>query len=132
MYYKRVKIFVALIAILLLVCVLRIIDMQLLPDSSLQDAIAELKQGQSRQLKTVRGKILDRKEQVLAVDEPRFKLSIEYKLCCLLDERVRKARLLKAARAENSETVLPKVQKELEEGLENLQNIINKCTRFGP
>jgi penicillin-binding protein 2 len=130
MYDKRVKIFIALVAIMLLVCVLRIIDMQLLPDSSLQDAIAELKQGQSWQLKTVRGKILDRNERILAVDEPRFQLSIEYKLCCLLDERVRRARLLKAARGVNAETALPKVQEKLQSDLENLRNIINKCTSF--
>ncbi len=131
MYDKRVKIFVAVSAVLLLICILRLIDMQLLPDSSLQDAISELKQGQARQLQTIRGQILDRKERILAVDEPRFLLSIEYKLSCFLDERVTKARLLKAARQDNSETALPKVQKEIKTDLENLQHIISKCTRFG-
>jgi len=131
MYDKRVKIFIAIITVLLLVCVMRLVEMQLLSDSSLQDDIAELKRGQSRQLKTVRGKILDRKERDLAIDEPRFQLSIDYKLSCLLDERVRKARLLRAARQDNSETALPKIRKEQQAGIENLQQIINKCTRFG-
>jgi penicillin-binding protein 2 len=131
MYDKRVKIFVVISSALLLICILRLIDMQLLSDSSLQDAISELRQGQARQLKTIRGKILDRKGQVLAVDEPRFLLSIDYKLSYLLDERVRKARILRAARQSNSETTLPKVRKELQSGVENLQQIINKCTRFG-
>ncbi len=131
MYDKRVKIFIAIITVLLLVCVMRLVEMQLLSDSSLQDDIAELKRGQSRQLKTVRGKILDRKGRDLAVDEPRFQLSIDYKLSCLLDERVRKARLLRAARQDNSETALPKIRKEQQAGVENLQQIISKCTRFG-
>lgn len=131
MYDKRVKIFVIVIGLLLLVCVLRLVQMQLLADSSLQDAIAELQQGKAHQLKTVRGTILDRKGKVLAVDEPRFQLCIEYKLSRFLDERVARARLLRAAKQNNAEAALPKVQKELQAGLENLQQVIEKCTRFG-
>ena len=131
MYDKRVKIFVIVIGLLLLVCVLRLVQMQLLADSSLQDAIAELQQGKAHQLKTVRGTILDRKGKVLAVDEPRFQLCIEYKLSRFLDQRVARARLLRAAKQNNAEAALPKVQKELQAGLENLQQVIEKCTRFG-
>jgi len=131
MYDNRVKIFVILSVLLLLACVLRLIQMQLLADSSLQNAIAELKQGKAVQLKTIRGKILDRKGRILAADDLRFQLSIEYKLSCFLDERVRRARLQKAARQDNSDKVLPKVQEELQTGLENLQLVIEKCTHFG-
>jgi penicillin-binding protein 2 len=131
MYDKRVKIFVIVIGLLLLVCVLRLVQMQLLADSSLQDAIAELQQGKAHQLKTVRGTILDRKGKVLAVDEPRFQLCIEYKLSRFLDQRVARARLLRAAKQNNAEAALPKVQKQLQAGLENLQQVIEKCTRFG-
>jgi len=55
---------------MLLMCVLRLAQMQLLADSGLQDEIAKLKQqrGSSRQLKTVRGRILDRNGNVLAAD----------------------------------------------------------------
>ncbi len=90
MYSKRIKIFVILSAALLLICVLRLAQMQLLSDSLLQERIAELKlqRGRYRQLKTVRGKILDRKAAVLAMDEPRFYLCISYELGCLADERV--------------------------------------------
>ena len=131
MYDKRVKIFVIVSGLLLLVCVLRLIQMQLLRDPSLQDAIAALQQGPSWQLKTVRGKILDRKGEVLAADEPRFQLCIEYKLSCFLDERVAKARLLRAAKQNNADKALPKVQKQLQTGLENLQRVIEKCTHLG-
>jgi len=133
MYDKRVKIFVTLSALLFVLCVLRLMQMQLLPDSSLQSEIEELKRqrGLSQQLKTIRGRILDRKGRILAVDEPGFHLFIEYSLSCFLDQRVRKAKLLKAARQDNADILLPKVQKELQDGLEDLQRIIDKCTHFG-
>lgn len=104
MYDKRVKVFVVVSGLLLLVCVLRLIQMQLIADSSVQDAIAALQQGQSHQLKTVRGKIFDRKGKVLAADEPRFQLCIEYELSCFLDERVARARLLRVAKQGNADT----------------------------
>jgi len=98
MYDKRVKIFIAISLAMLLMCVLRLAQMQLLADSGLQDEIAKLKQqrGSSRQLKTVRGKILDRNGNVLAADAPRFQICINYKLSSFLDDRVIEARRLKA------------------------------------
>jgi penicillin-binding protein 2 len=131
MYDRRLKILVLIIALPLLVCVLRLVDMQLFPDASLQDAIAELTQGQSRQLQTVRGKILDRKGEVLAEDEPRFQLAIEYKLSCFLDERVRQVMLLKAPPESNAGSSRRKVQNRIEARLEDLRQIIEKCTYFG-
>ncbi len=140
MYDKRIKIFVILSVALLLVCLLRLTQMQLLPDSSLQDEIEELKRqrGLSRRLKTIRGRILDRRGRVLAADEPQFQLCINYKLSCFFDERVRQAKLLKAAQKHKAnpsgpaaEQKLLDVRKELEAKLEDLRHIIEKCTYFG-
>jgi len=133
MYNKRIKIFVILSAVLLLVCLLRLTQMQLRYDSALQDEIAELKQqrGLSRQLKTVRGKILDRKGRVLATDEPQFRLYINYKLSCFMDERLQEAKLLRAASRENANLALSSVKEEMEAKLEDLQQIIDKCVYFG-
>ena len=133
MYNKRIKIFIILIASLYLVCLLRLTQMQLLPDSSLQDEIAKLKlqEGLSRQLKTIRGKILDRKGKTLAADEVQFQLHINYRLSSFADERLRRAKLLKAAREPNPTTALSNVQEELQAGLEDLQKTIDKCTYFG-
>lgn len=127
MYNKRIKIFIILIASLYLVCLLRLTQMQLLPDSSLQDEIAKLKlqRGRYSQLKTVRGKILDRNGKVLAADEPQFKLHINYKLTSYMDKRVQRAKLL------NPNLEISEVKKQLETGLEDLQQIIDKCTHFG-
>jgi len=132
MYDKRIKIFVILSALLLLVCLLRLTQMQLLPSSSVQSDIEELKRqrGQSRQLKTVRGKILDRTgKKVLAADEPHFQLCINYKISCFMDDRVSQGRLLRAADKNDAEAVA-KVQKKLDIGLTDLNRIINKCAQF--
>jgi len=136
MYEKRVRIFVILTTALLLVCILRLAQMQLLPGSSVQDQIARLRQqgSSSRQFKTVRGRILDRNGKVLATDEARFELCIDYKLCSILDENVRKAALLKAQRQSEQDptsTALPDARKEIEAKLEDLQQMIDKCTRLG-
>jgi penicillin-binding protein 2 len=132
MYDKRIKIFVILSALLLLVCLLRLTQMQLLPTSSVQSDIEELKRqrGQSQELKTVRGKILDRTgKKVLATDEPQFQLCINYKLTCFMDDRIWDARLLSAADKEDTDAVA-KVQKELNIGLADLNQIISKCAQF--
>ena len=127
MYDKRIKIFVTLIAILLFVCLLRLIQMQLLPDSSLQDNIAKLKRqrGLSRQLKTVRGKILDRKNKILAVDKPQFYLHINYRLSAFGDGRVRRAKVLRAAEKQNADLELANVQEEIETALRKSQLKLN-------
>jgi penicillin-binding protein 2 len=116
MYDKRIKIFVILIVALLLVCVLRLAQMQLLSGSFYSEEIAKLKLQKSRslQLKTIRGKILDRRGRILASDEPRFRLCISYSLGSLLDERVRPT----------------EGAQDLKDKLEDLQQIIEKCAQF--
>jgi len=133
MYNKRVKIFILLIALLLLACLLRLTQMQLRDDSFYQEQIAELKrrQQQSRQLKTIRGRILDRNGNVLAADEPLFQLHISYPLSCFWDERVRRAKLLQAVAKPNPDPAIAKAKKEFEDRIEDLQQIIDKCGYFG-
>ncbi|MDH4238775.1 MAG: penicillin-binding transpeptidase domain-containing protein [Phycisphaerae bacterium] len=94
----------------------------------------KLQQGVSRQLQTIRGKILDRKGRVLATNEPQFQLHINYTLCCLFDERVRRAKLLTVAERSmlaKEKPSLYKVRKELDAKLEILSKIIYKCSFFG-
>jgi len=132
MYNRRVKIFVIFSLLFLAVYLLRLAQMQLLTASSVQNEIAELKQqrGQSEQLQTIRGRILDRNGRVLAVDEARFWVHINYNLSSFLDERVRKAILAEAAARRDSDVAVPKVDEEIHEKLEDLQLIIEKCSQF--
>jgi penicillin-binding protein 2 len=105
--------------------------MQLLPTSSVQSDIEQLKRqkGQSRQLKTVRGKILDRAGNELAIDEPHFQMCIDYQFSSFMDDRVRQSKLLTAAGKEDPDAVA-KAQKALDIGLEDLNQVIDKCAQF--
>ncbi|MHC4105852.1 MAG: hypothetical protein ACYSR9_12995, partial [Planctomycetota bacterium] len=132
MYEKRIKFFVILSSLLLFLCLIRLIQMQLLPTSSVQGDIERLKRqkGQSRQLKTVRGDILDRTgKKVLATDEPNFQLCIDYEFSSFMDDRVGQGKLLKAADKDDPDAVA-KAQKKLELGLEDLNQVIDKCAQF--
>jgi len=111
---------------------LRLGQMQLLSASAVQDDIAELKRqrGLSQQLKTLRGRILDRKDRVLATDEPRFWVHIDYKLSCFLDERVQQGKLLIAATKPEPELAASKIQEGIRDKLEDLEQVIYKCAQF--
>jgi penicillin-binding protein 2 len=132
MYNRRVKIFVIFSLLLMAICILRLAQMQLLSASSVQHEIAELKlqRGQSKQLQTIRGRILDRNGKELAVDEARFWVHINYNLSSFLDERVRKIMLAEADARRDSDVARAKVDKEIREKLEDLQLIIEKCSQF--
>ena len=132
MYNKRVKIFVIFSLVLLAVYLFRLAQMQLLTASSVQNEIAELKRqrGQTRQLKTIRGRILDRNDRELAIDEARFWIHINYKLSSFLDERVQKAMLDEAASRRDADVAEAKVYEQIREKLEDLQLIIEKCSQF--
>ena len=133
MYEKRTKIFVAIGALLLLICVLRLTQMQLLPDSSLPDDIALLmrQRSKSHQLKTIRGAIIDRKSRVLAADEPHFHLCISYELSSFSDKRVLKAELLKARLQSDPNAAADKVTRRFENALDDTLHVIEKCEQFG-
>ena len=116
---KRIKIFVIISLAMLSICLLRLVWLQLLSSSFYNDEITKLKlqRCKSLQLKTIRGKILDRNGCVLAVDRPQFKLCINYELSSVLDERIRKSRLTAG--------------EDVQTDFENLQHIINTCSQFG-
>jgi len=132
MYSKRVKIFVIFSVIFLAVCVARLAQMQLLSASSVQERIAELKRqrGQSTQLKTIRGRILDRNGRVLATDEPRFWVHVNYKLSSFLDDRVRQVLLDAAEGQADPDKAIEKTKDQINDKLEDLARIINKCAAF--
>lgn len=140
MFEKRVKIFIITSGALLLGCLLRLAQMQLLPGSTVQDEISRLKRqgSSSQQFRTVRGKILDRKGRILASDEARFQLCISYSLCSVLDPNVPRAALARRERLADADPTnedLRKACEELEDKLEakrkEVIDIIEKCAQFG-
>jgi len=133
MYDKRVKIFIAISLAMLLVYVLRLVQMQLIPHSNLQDEITRLKEqsGTSRLLKTVRGKILDRDGNVLAADAPRFQVCINYQLTSCFDDRVVEAARLKAAENDPNPSLV-RFYNEVEARRSQINEIIIPgCLRLG-
>lgn len=137
MYNKRIKIFIIISALLVLLCLLRISQLQIFSHSFYLEGIAELKlqQGVSRQLRTIRGKIIDRKGRVLATNEPQFQLHINYRLCSIMDDRVRRAKLLNVAQRSTLGSAKPSLaeeRKKMEAKLDEMQRIVEKCTYFGP
>lgn len=133
MYSKRIKIFVIISVCLFLVCIARLIQMQVWSDSYYREKIAELKLQASRTepLKTIRGRILDRNGKVLARDKPQFQLYINYALGSIADERVRRAIILRASGINDSGLSIAQAREQIQCKLEELQLIINKCVRFG-
>ncbi len=132
MYDRRVKIFIGISLTLLAIGLLRLVQMQLLADSSLQDEIAALKsqRGKSRQMNTYRGQILDRNGNVLATDNTQFQIAIDYKLTRYWDDRVVEAMEL-MAREKTDPSALYDVQDKIEMRRADLQRIIRACNEFG-
>ena len=131
MYDKRIKIFIGVSLSLLLLCVLRLMQMQLFADSSLQKEIERLKErrGLSKQLQTLRGKILDRHGRIVAADMPEFQVCINYQLSRYLDDRVVLGRLAQAQR-EDADPSLDEVREEIEDKRLALERVIAKCAQF--
>ena len=133
MYSKRIKIFIIFCSLLLLVSLLRLAQMQIMGFSSVQKEIEELKKhgGESQQLKTIRGKILDRKGRELAIDEPIFWVHIDYmELSYFLDERVQQGKLLRAGKKTEPEKEIAETKQEIQNKLMDLEQVIYKCAQF--
>jgi len=131
-YNRRVIILVAIGAVLLVVCVLRLADMQLLSKSFYREQVAQLRlqSGLLQQIRTLRGRILDRNGRELATDEPRFWLGISYELSRFLDERIRQAMVL-GAESKNPDADTSAVRREFEARLNDLELLTDKCSQFG-
>ncbi len=129
--HKRLKIFVAICTTLLLICLIRLGQMQLASDSFYRAQIENLRKRPPQQLPTVRGKILDRKNRTIAADEPQFKLCLNYKLTRLLDKRFWQVKTIrKAAASQNQTDILTQLRKDYADESKKLHKIINKCARF--
>ena len=113
---------------------LRLTQMQLLPDSSLHEEIEKLKlqRGHHRQFKTIRGRIVDRKGCVLAEDRLKLQLCINYsKLTSFSDERFVRAKLIRARLQDDPEKAEAAISKKVAAKREDLRQVIDKCIYFG-
>ena len=93
MYHLRLKIFIFLCIGATVVTVGRLVTLQTFGVWQTRREIAELRVLPPEQRPTIRGKILDRRERPLALDEPAFFLQIEYALTRYRDARWREGRI---------------------------------------
>jgi penicillin-binding protein 2 len=131
-YRRRIIILIVGCACLLAVCVLRLADLQLLSTSFYREQVAQLKiqGGALQQLRTLRGRILDRKGEALAADEPRFWLGVNYELSRFMDERDRQAAVIDAEAKEQDANNID-FEKKTAARLDDLDRLIDKCVQFG-
>jgi len=133
MYNRRIKVLVFCGAVLPAVFLFRLVGMQLFSDSFYTERIDELKaqQRRCRHLRVVRGEILDRNGEVLAVDRPRFELAVSYELSSVLDERQGRAEMLDAARVGDGGEAAAELRRQLASRRADLDVLIGKIAEFG-
>jgi len=78
MYNRRLKIMLAILSGAALTVVVRLIDLQAVHARQFQQRAAEWMRRPTRLLPTVRGRIVDRHGRVLAEDQPRWELRVDY------------------------------------------------------
>jgi penicillin-binding protein 2 len=132
MYNRRIVILVVVIAVMLAICLLRLGDMQLLSTSFYREQVAQLRvqKGSNQQVRTLRGRILDRNGKELATDEVKFWLAINYELSRFLDERVRQAMAIEVI-SKRPDANLAVIEQEFENRLNDLELLTAKCSQFG-
>ncbi len=94
MYKKRLYVLVCCCIVAVAACILRLAFLQIVQGQKIRDFIEGLNKLPPKQLPTVRGNILDRTGEVLALDKPVFWLHINYRLTRSADERFARAAVL--------------------------------------
>jgi penicillin-binding protein 2 len=128
MYDKRLKIFVLICAVPFGAAIVRLAQMQLVSQVSYNQSLTEFQQSKAKPLRTVRGKILDRNDKLVAGNEPRFWLCISYNLTKFSDQRFWQAELVKSASQKGGmDAALERLQKQYAQKRALMQEVIDKC-----
>jgi penicillin-binding protein 2 len=126
MYHLRLKIFIFLCIGGLIVTIGRLVTLQTVGVEQAREDISNMRILPAEQRPTIRGKILDRRERPLALDEPAFYLQVEYNLTRYRDRRWQEGRILRAIRQDKPRSV---VEAELAEtwkaSFQQLDQVIN-------
>ncbi|MCD4830241.1 MAG: hypothetical protein K8R02_00365 [Anaerohalosphaeraceae bacterium] len=131
MYNKRLKQFVYFFAIVAIICIGRLAYIQLNPKSVWQGQLEKIRRGSTRDLPSLRGEILDRNGKILAGDEAKFTLCIDYKYARLADDRFWKAQTLRRLnRGKTYAQADEQIKKDYSEDFNTLFEMIEKCAAF--
>lgn len=128
MYKRRLYVLLSGCAAAVAVCILRLAFLQLVRGQELREEMERWRILAPRPLPTVRGNILDRTGNKLALDRPVFWLHINYRLTQSADERFRRAAVLMAAGKDKTPQEAGR-EFDLANGpqLEALRDVIDKC-----
>ncbi|MCF7974228.1 MAG: hypothetical protein K9N55_10465 [Phycisphaerae bacterium] len=131
-YSKRVKIFVIMTGLLMLIPIFRLAQLQLFSSPSYLEEVERLQRGSSHQTQTIRGRILDRNGEVIASEVPLFKLYVTYEeVTCYADPNVQLAMRLSARQRPDPGKALAEVEEKIGKGLERIAYIMSLCEEFG-
>ncbi len=128
MYSRRLYSFVFICGLSVSLCLVRLGHLQLVEGDSYRESIEKARILDPMQLPTIRGKILDRDGNVLAVDTASFSLYINYSLTRLLDDRFWQMSLISETdedtTAEEAELAL---RKDFQDDLASLGKVLDVC-----
>ena len=131
MYKQRLHAFIIFCIAAVSVCIIRLGYLQFFGSEEARERIKDSRILSPYQLPTVRGKIVDRKGNVLAKDNPVFYLKVNYQLTKLLDDRFWQASISSRI---NEDTTADQAQQELrkeyKDDLNHLISVIEKCVRM--
>jgi len=128
MFHQRLKIFIGICILGMLVCLGRLWFLQSIESRQAREQVERLRILPPRQLPTLRGKIIDRNERVLAKDQPLFFLQINYELIRLLDNRFWQAHIQQLVKAGlDTQTAEQQLTRKWADDIEQLKKTINFC-----
>ncbi len=130
MYDRRLKIFVLFCCFFAAAFIGRLAYIQLNPRSKWRSRLEKIQAAESKELGALRGKILDRNGKILAADEAKFALCIDYKYARLADERFWKVQLLRTGADMDTENTCEKIRERFADDFNSLNEIIYKCAQF--
>lgn len=131
-YNKRVKLFVIITGLLMLIPIARLVQLQFFSGPTYLSEIERLQQGRSEQTQTIRGNILDRNGLIIAAEVPIFKLYVTYdKVTCYADPNIQAAIQMEARRSGDAKQALAEVNQEIAKGKELIAYLLLMCEEYG-
>lgn len=128
MYKHRLKILIALFLVIALICLARLIMLQIFQCRQVRRDIADAGILAPQPLPTLRGNLIDRQGTVLARDVPAFYIHVSYQLTRLHDERFWEGMIQREAGARTNPQA---VRAALEERYQDDLNRLRRVIRFG-
>jgi penicillin-binding protein 2 len=128
MFHRKLYIFIGICILGMLICLIRLWFLQSTECQNARERIERLRILPPRQLPTLRGKILDRNERVLAADQPYFYLQLNYELIRLLDDRYWQANIQPiVAKGLDPAAAEEQLKENWKDDIEQLTKTINFC-----